>query len=353
MPFSLIVSAWIDRKRSASCCLAIRTRSSRRRNSSFSRVMKTSYLPSARSLSRSSVANVSVIAFSTVPFGPSAPPSMPPWPASMTTVNRWPARPVLPDAVALGRRLRRAGGFGLYRKRGVELAFRSSGEIGDQPVAGRRLVRQHVELVDGERPLGRQDQPRTAVAEVPVADALDQTPRLQILWVDGKSGVRQVDHQPVRPAQQEPFRVRLAVEIHHDAHMRRIAGHLVVLGFEREAGEGNGESAEKAENHAESPTATSPRRVSVPVRSSNSSPVALPHRSPFLARQSRRPDRRYRLLTSGIQIRLTKPFRRIVTLRKPICRHQKSGLPKTSANHKSDIGSLQCPETLSAAAPTV
>jgi hypothetical protein len=62
-------------------------------------------------------------------------------------------------------------------------------------------------------------------------------------------------------------------------------------------------------------------------------------------------DGRYRLLTSGIQIRLTKPFRRIVTRRKPICRHPKSGLPKTSANHKSDIGSLQCPETVSAAAP--
>ena len=60
----------------------------------------------------------------------------------------------------------------------------------------------------------------------------------------------------------------------------------------------------------------------------------------------------YRPLTSGIRIRLTKPFRSLIprgktALGAPLL---KSGLPKTSANHKSDGGSLQCQEPVSAAA---
>ena len=73
------------------------------------------------------------------------------------------------------------------------------------------------------------------VVDVPVADIPDQPPRLQLLGVDGESGLRQVDDQPVRAAQQEPSRVGLAVEIHDDAHVRRVAGHLVVMRFERGA----------------------------------------------------------------------------------------------------------------------
>ena len=174
------------------------------------------------------------MSFSTVPLGPAAPPSMPPWPGSMTMVKRWPSRPVLRPRRSL---------FGVAWVEPVVCACTASAssnafcerrrDVRHHAVAGRTLVRQYVELLDDERPLRLQDQARGAVVDVPVADVPDQAPRLQLPWVDRELGLRQVDHQPVRPAQQEPSRIGLAVEIHDDAHANGVARHLVVMRLER------------------------------------------------------------------------------------------------------------------------
>ena len=63
------------------------TRSSRRRNTSLSRVRWTTKRPPCSSRAFSSLAKDSVTVFSSVPLTPSAPLSMPPWPGSMTMVK--------------------------------------------------------------------------------------------------------------------------------------------------------------------------------------------------------------------------------------------------------------------------
>ena len=88
----------------------------------------------------------------------------------MTTVKR--LRRIgrrLADAVALRRRNGRAGRLRLVGQRRLELAVRRGRDVGDQPEALPVLVGDDVDLVDRERPLRRQDQPRRPFAQRAVA----------------------------------------------------------------------------------------------------------------------------------------------------------------------------------------
>ena len=163
-------------------------------------------------------------------------------------VKRLPARPVRwPEPVAPRRRGRRARRLRLHRRAPRRRRLSEvADDVGHQPVARRRLVRQHVELVDHERALRGQDQPRASFVDMAVADVLDQPPAPSIpcgstrISVSGRSITSRCGR-----AQQEPFRIGLAVELHDDAHALRVAGHLVVVRLERRGGGGR-QHAEQA-----------------------------------------------------------------------------------------------------------
>ena len=191
-------------------------------------------MPVLTSLFLSSSANASVMVFSTVPSAPSAPPSMPPWPGSMTTVNRLAGSIAgLADPVALRRRNGRAGRLRLIGQRLLELASDEAEMIGDQPVALAVFIGDDVDLSTANGPFAVRISRDVPCAQRAVAHVADQPARLQRFGLDDERRFRQVDDQPVRPAQQEPFRIRLAVELHHDAHLQGVAGHLEFAGLDR------------------------------------------------------------------------------------------------------------------------
>lgn len=218
----------------------------------------------------------------------------------------------MPTRPLVGRN-RRASGQCLVGKRGVKLPFGGRRHVDGDAVAGSILVLEHIELVDGERPLAGENQPRNALAERAQAHAPDQAARLQVLGANCKSRIRKIDDKAVGPPQQEPFDIRFAIEIDDDARLGGIARHLVAGCHQRcVGGIGNGgrsrrdhqqqQKTKNAENLAANTTS-----LVCEVRQSHLFPVA-----PGLAQAPGRfvevPVRPRTRLTIGIQRRLTKPF---------------------------------------------
>jgi hypothetical protein len=150
----------------------------------------------------------------------------------------------LSHMVAPGGRRRRAGGLGLQRECRFEVAFGTGRKIDGQPVSRRRLVFDHLEVVDPEWTPAGQDQPRIVGLELTVADALDQPACFQVPGLDDQPGLREIDDQAMRAAQQEKFGIGFAVEGYDDANMGAVAGHLEVAPLERR-GEGARQHAEQ------------------------------------------------------------------------------------------------------------
>ena len=191
-------------------------------------------------------------------------------------------------------------------------------------------------------PFALQDQAGRLVVDLSVTDVPDQAPRLQLPRINREVRLRQVDHQPVRGAQQEPSRIGLGVEIDDDAHAPRRRRPSCSHGFPA--------PKQPAERSRSRPGRTWQEAPMQPLRPS-CLPVGRTTHYSFPASDSCCLGASIlvdwigdTLLTTGIQIRLTKPFALYPCVSRFSRRH-KSGLPNTSPNHKSSAGSPQCSDS--------